>query len=268
MGYTFILTEQRDAIFEIILNREDKRNAINWEMMEEMGQALDEAEAAFNNGTARVLFFRANGLAFSSGIDLAGFLQAQPRFGPNWRNNLFATTAAMQHIMNKIENSSLVTFCLMHGYALGMAMELSLACDVRIIAERTRYGMPETRLGMIPDVGGTARLVKLVGPARAKELIITGRNIDLETAEKWGIVNYVVPKDELLKKAEDLAAEMVLSAPLAVSYAKRAINMMTDSAHNLQIEAWAQAQLFRTEDLEMGVQAIVTKQYPVQWKGK
>jgi enoyl-CoA hydratase/carnithine racemase len=268
MAYDTILTQQRDAIYEIILNREDKRNAINWQMIEEISSALDEAERAFNDGTARVIFFRANGVAFSSGIDLTGFMEEAPRYGSNWRDNLFATTAAMQHVMNKIENSSLVSFCLMHGYALGLAMELSLACDFRILAERTRYGLPETRLGMIPDVGGTTRLVKLVGPARAKEIIMTGSNLDPATAEKWGVVNYVVPKDEVLKKAEELAAEIVLSAPLAVSYTRRVINNMMDNGRDLQLEAWAQAQLLRTEDFQAAVMAFITKQYPVQWKGK
>lgn len=268
MTYETIVTQQREAIFEIIFNREEKRNAMNWQMMDDISRAVDEAEKAFNDGTARVLFFRANGIAFSSGIDLNGFMEDAPRYGQNWKDNLFATTAAMQHVMNKIENSSLVTFCLMHGYALGLAMELSLACDFRIIAERTRYALPETRLGMIPDVGGTTRLVKLVGPARAKEIIMTARNLDLETAERWGLVNYVVPKDELVKKAEELAAEIVQSAPLAVSYTKRVINTMMDNGRDLQTEAWAQAQLLRTEDFQAGVVAVVTKQYPVQWKGK
>jgi enoyl-CoA hydratase/carnithine racemase len=268
MSYETILTEQREAIFEIILNREDKRNAMSFQMIDEISLAVDEAEKAFNDGTARVLFFRAKGMVFSSGIDLSGFMNETPQFGANWRDNLFATTAALQHVMNKIENSSLVTFCLMHGYALGLAMEMSLACDFRIIAERTKYGLPETRLGMIPDVGGTTRLFKLVGPSRAKEIIMTGRMIDLAQAEQWGIVNYVVPKEDLLKKAEELAAEVILSAPLAVSYTKRVVNAMTDNARDLQWEAWAQAQLLRTEDFMAGVTAVVTKQYPVQWKGK
>src|SRR5690349_4453462 len=189
MTYETIITQQRDAIFEIILNRDDKRNAMNWQMMEDISRAMDDAEKAFNDGTARVVFFRANGIAFSSGIDLNSFLQEEPRYGANWKANLFATTSAMQQVMNKIENSSLVTFCLMHGYALGLSFELSLACDFRIIAERTKYALPETRLGMIPDVGGTTRLVKLVGPARAKEIIMTARNLDLAIAEKWGLVN-------------------------------------------------------------------------------
>jgi len=268
MSYETILTAQREAIFEIILNRDEKRNAMSFQMIEEISRAVDEAEKAFNDGISRVLFFRANGRAFSSGIDLSGFMNEDPQFGPKWRDNLFATTSALQHVMNKIENSSLVTMCLMHGYALGLAMEMSLACDFRIIAERTKYGLPETRLGMIPDVGGTTRLFKLIGPSRAKEIIMTGRMIDLTQAEQWGIVNYVVPKDDLLKKAEELAAEILLSAPLAVSYTKRVINAMTDNARDLQWEAWAQAQLLRTEDFMTGVTAVITNQYPVQWKGK
>lgn len=268
MAYDTILTHQREHIFEIILNREDKRNAMNWQMLQDISSALDEAEQAFNANTARVLFIRSNGIAFSSGVDLSGFLDGENPFGENWQQNLFPMTAAFQHVMNKIENCSLPTFCLMHGYALGLAMEMSLACDFRIIAERTKYGLPETRLGMIPDVGGTTRLVKLVGPARAKEIIMTGRNLDLAIAEKWGIVNYVVPKDELLKKAEELATEIAYSAPLAVSYTKRVVNHIMDNDSDLKIEAWAQAQLFRTDDFMRGVQAVVTKQYPVEWKGK
>jgi enoyl-CoA hydratase/carnithine racemase len=268
MPYETILTAQREAIFEITLNRDEKRNAMSFQMIDEISRAVDEAEKAFNDGISRVLFIRANGRAFSSGIDLSGFMNEDPQFGQKWRDNLFATTAALQHVMNKIENSSLVTFCLMHGYALGLAMEMSLACDFRIIAERTKYGLPETRLGMIPDVGGTTRLFKLIGPSRAKEIIMTGRMIDLAQAEQWGIVNYVVPKDDLLKKAEELAAEIMLSAPLAVSYTKRVVNAMTDNARDLQWEAWAQAQLLRTEDFMSGVTAVITNQYPVQWKGK
>jgi enoyl-CoA hydratase/carnithine racemase len=122
-------------------------------------------------------------------------------------------------------------------------------------------------LGIIPDVGGTTRLTRLVGPSRAKELIMTGRNVDLNAAERWGIVNYIVPPDELLAKAESLAAELAQAAPLAVSYAKRVIDGLADVDRGLQLEAWAQSHLMRTQDFEIGAQAMLTKQSP-EWKGK
>ena len=143
-----------------------------------------------------------------------------------------------------------------------------LACDFRIVAERTKLSLPETRLGIVPDVGGTVRLVKLIGPSRAKEVILTGGNIEPEKAEQWGMVNYVVPKEELMNKANELAEELKLSAPLAVNYAKRVINDIMDVQRGLNVEAWAQSALFRSEDFTNGVQAMLTKTYPVEWKGK
>jgi enoyl-CoA hydratase/carnithine racemase len=263
-----ILVQQREQIFEIILNRPDKRNAMNWAMLDEIRAALDDAERAFNTGDARVMFIRAEGRAFSAGIDLEGFINNSNPYGDNWRDNLFPTTAGLQDVMNRIENHTLPTICIMHGYCLGLGLEMALACDFRIAAERTKLSLPESRLGMIPDVGGTTRLVKLVGPARAKELIMTGRNFDTDLAERWGILNYVVTKDDLMAKAEELAQELILAAPLAVSYTKRVINDMMENARDLQIEAWAQAQLLRTRDFENGVKAMLTKTYPVEWEGK
>jgi len=266
--YDYIATELKDHIFHLILNREEKRNALNRPMMEEIDRALDNAEKAYNDGTARVLFIRAEGRAFSAGIDLASMEDYSELFGEAWQQNLFFTTRLLQNILNKIERSSLPSICLMHGYCLGLGFEMALACDFRIVAGRTKIGLPEARLGLVPDVGGTVRLVKLIGPSRAKEIIMTGKNIDLAQAEQWGIVNYVVPKDELMTKAAELANELILSAPLSVNYTKRVVNDIMDNQRGLNIEAWAQAALFRSEDFHAGVQAMLTKTYPVEWKGK
>lgn len=266
--YEYILTLLEDQIFHISLNRTDKRNALSLPMMQEIDKALDEAERAFNMGQARVLMLRAEGRAFSSGIDLSGMDEYVEIFSDGWRENLFATTALLQGILNKLERSSLPSICVMHGYCLGMGFEMALACDFRLIAARTKIGLPETRLGIIPDVGGTVRLVNLVGPSRAKEIILTGKNLDLDLAEQWGIVNYVVPKAELMDRANEFAQELILSAPMAVNFGKRVINDIVDNQRGLNIEAWAQAQLFRSEDFVAGVEAMLTKTYPVEWKGK
>ncbi|MBI5666783.1 MAG: enoyl-CoA hydratase/isomerase family protein [Chloroflexi bacterium] len=259
-----IVLNRRDSIIEIVINRPDKRNAINWAMMAALGTAITDAERLAG---ARVVLLRGTGTGFSAGIDLLGFQDAAGQFGEGWRDNVFPLTQAYQNIVNQFERCSLPVIALLHGYCLGLGMELALACDFRLAAEGTKLGLPEARLGIIPDVGGTTRLARLVGPARAKELILTGRSIDAGKAEQWGIVNECVPPDDLLTRGEALAAEIMQAAPLAVSYAKRVINGLTDVERGLQLEAWAQNQLMRTEDFATGAQAMLTKQ-PAEWKGR
>lgn len=259
-----VLVNHRNSIIEIVINRPDKRNAINWAMMEALDAAITEAEHITG---ARVVLLRGEGSGFSAGIDLLGFQDAAGQFGEGWRDNLFPLTQAYQAIVNKFERCSLPVIALLHGYCLGLGMELALACDFRLAAEGTKMGLPESRLGIIPDVGGTTRLARLVGPARAKELILTGRSIDAQKAEQWGIVNECVPPDDLEAQGEALAAEIGQAAPLAVNYAKRVINGLTDVERGLQMEAWAQSQLMRTDDFATGAQAMLTKQ-PAAWKGR
>ena len=258
-----ILSRREGAIFEVILNRPRERNAINDEMMEALSAAFDEAESQFTKG-ARVVLVRAEGRVFSAGIDLTQFHPPDSALV----GNLFPFTARYQAIFNKIERCSLPVICVIQGYCLGLALELALACDFRIAAERARLGLPEARLGIIPDVGGTARLVKLIGPSRAKDLVMTGRNIDLEQALAWGLVNAVYPKAELEQGISDFVEALAASAPLAVSYAKRVVNDITDNARGLNIEAWAQAQLFRSQDFRNAVTAMLDKTYPIDWQGK
>ena len=258
-----ILARRTGNVFEVILNRPAERNAINDEMMSAIAAAFDQAEREFNDG-ARVVLVRGEGRVFSAGIDLNQFLT--PAEG--LRKNLFPFTERYQAVFNKIERCSLPVICVLQGYCLGMALELALACDFRIAAERAKLGLPEARLGIIPDVGGTVRLIKLVGPSRAKDLIMTGRNIDLSQALEWGLINAVFPKSELEHGLAQFVELLVASAPLAVSYAKRVVNDIADNSRGLQIEAWAQAQLFRSEDFRNAIQAMIDKTYPIDWEGK
>lgn len=259
-----VTTEQKDHVFEIVLNRPEKRNAINLAMMEELEVAVESAEKATG---ARVVVIRGEGNGFSAGIDLMGFPALAERFGENWQQNLFPITEYMQGVLNKIERSSLPVIALLHGFCLGLGFELALACDFRIAAEGTSVGLPETRLGLIPDVGGTTRLTRLIGSGRAKELIMTGRTIDVEDAEKWGMVNYVASPYDLPEKVQELVDELVQAAPLAVGYAKKVIDSIADIDRGLKLEAWAQSVLIRTEDFANGAQAMMMKQ-PVEWQGK
>jgi enoyl-CoA hydratase/carnithine racemase len=259
-----VTTRQDGHIFEITLNRPEKRNAMNLNLMTALDAAIDEAE---RTDGVRAVIVRGEGKGFSAGIDLMGWQDVAGRFGESWQQNLFTLTAEYQKILNKFERSSLPVILAAHRYCLGMAFELALACDFRIVAEDTKLGLPETKLGLIPDVGGTARLTRLVNIGLAKELIMTGRTFDAAYAERKGIVHYVTPEADLMDKARELADELAQAAPLAVSYAKRVINDVADLDRGLQFEAWAQSVLIRSDDFAEGVEAFITKRAP-DWKGR
>lgn len=260
----FVTIQIDGSIFEIVLNRTDKRNAIHWPLMQELDAAIEQAE---QTPGMRAVIVRGEGTGFSSGIDLQAFSQLAEPFGANWPARMLNVTGAFQAIVTKFERSTLPTIALLHGYALGLGLELALACDIRLAARGTKLGLPETRLGLVPDVGGTTRLTRLIGPARAKEAIMTGRMITADEAERWGMVNAVVGRDELRATGVALAAEIALSAPLAVAYAKRVIDGAAEIDRGLQLEAWAQAQLVQTQDFQIGVQAMIAKSAPL-WQGR
>ncbi len=259
-----VKTETRGPILEIVLNRPDKRNAINDELYHAFDTAVNDANKLLD---IRAVLVRGEGKVFSAGIDYTDFLRLAEVYGPGWQQRMRKITDDFQRVLTNLERLELPTIALLHGHCLGLAMELALACDLRIAAQGTQLGLPETLLGMIPDVGGTTRLVRLVGPARAKELIFTGRQIDAEQAQSWGIVNRVVPFEELLNAGEALAEEIGQAAPLAVGMAKRVIDGLADIDRGLMLEGWAQSQLFSTEDFMEGIQARMMRRKP-EFKGR
>jgi enoyl-CoA hydratase/carnithine racemase len=259
-----IKTEIRGPILEIVLNRPEKRNAINNELYQAFDAAVNEANKLSD---LRAVLIRGEGKVFSAGIDYSDFLRLPEAYGPDWQRRMRKITDDFQRVLTNLERLELPTIALLHGYCLGLAMELALACDIRIAADGTKLGLPETLLGMIPDVGGTTRLVRLIGPGKAKELIFTGRQIDAGQAENWGIVNHVVPQEELLAAGENLAEEINQAAPLAVGMAKRVIDGLADIDRGLMLEGWAQSQLFATEDFMEGVQAKMMQRKP-HFKGR
>lgn len=259
-----VITRRRDTSFDIILNRPGKRNAINMEMF----RAFDSAVAEANRTPGlRAVVIRGEGESFSAGIDVSALLGLAQTFGSHWQQRMRSITDEFQGVLNRLERLELPTIALLHGHCLGLAFELALACDIRLAAVGTILGLPETRLGIIPDVGGTTRLTRLVGPARAKELIFTGRRFDVATAERWGIVNYVVGHEALDEKAAELAEEIAQAAPLAVGMAKRVIDGLADIDRGLMLEGWAQSQLFASEDFMEGAQAFMMRR-PPEFKGQ
>ena len=259
-----ILVERRGDAAVVSLNRPGKRNALSWPMLSELGQAVAEAG---QQPDVRAVLVRGNGLGFSAGIDLNAFNDFDQAFGAGWRSHMLAVTDAFQASLNKVAHCQVPTIALLHGFTLGLGLELALACDLRIAAEGTQLALPEARLGLIPDVGGTSRLTRLVGPGRAKELIFTGRVVDAATAERWGLVGEVVRAAVLLERGLAVAAEIGRCAPLAVSAAKRVIEELADAQRGFGLEAWAQSQLVQTEDFAAALQAVAAKSTP-RWLGR
>lgn len=252
-----VLTEDRDAVRHVILNRPEKRNAFNEELILALGDAL---RAAADDPAVRVVVLRGHGPVFSAGMDVAtlGRVGAEPARLREFRRACLDT-------WNLCEEMPKPTVAAIHGVCLGGALELALACDLRVMTEDAFVGLPETRLGLVPDVGGSSRLPQVVGVGRAKELILTSRVIGAVDAERYGLVNRVGG----MQAASGLVDELLACAPVAVSLAKRLIDASARPALSttLELEVLAQEQCVRTEDVREGVAAAAEKRPPV-WKGR
>jgi len=259
-----VITKQDGELFEIILNQPAKRNAIDWDTLPALAAAVESAERAVG---VRAVLLSGAGTGFSTGIDLNALANISDLLGENWQARMPYIIADFQSVLNRLELLSLPTVALLRGYALGIGLEIALACDFRFAARHTKLALPESHLGLIPDVGGTTRLTRLIGPARAKEYIMSGKLIPLDQAESWGLVNQVVPAQDLRSQGLEFIAELNSSAPLAVSSAKRVINDICDINRGLQLEIWAQSQLIQTQDFQIGLQSALHKSTP-QWLGK
>jgi enoyl-CoA hydratase/carnithine racemase len=253
---SIVLTEDRGAARHVVLNRPEKRNALNDELILGIRAAL---EAAAADREVLCVVVRGAGPLFSSGMDLAGLaaLAADPERLREFRRPILDT-------WNLLEEMAKPTICQVHGACIGGAMELALACDLRVMAADAFIGMPETRIGLIPDVGGSSRLPAVVGLGRAKELVMTGRMIDGIEAERIGLANRVAPLDELDEATETLVAELAACAPVAVGHAKRVLDAAAKPAlaATLEHEVAVQALCARTKDFAEGAQAFAEKRQP------
>lgn len=263
MAEPLVLVRDEGSARILTLNRPEKRNAMSVELLEEFDAAFD---AVAEDPSIRTVIINGEGKAFSAGIDLMSLAAA----GMQKRNADFRRLVhRLQGFHNKIMLLEKPVIVVMHGYCLGMALEMALACDVRIAEAATKIHIAEVRLGLIPDVGGSTRLVRAVGLPRAKELIMTGKTITAETALGWGLVNEVVPEGEGMAAAMRWHEEFNLCAPLAVGLSK----LVLDRAYDLDVmtsqtfEAFAQTTLFASEDFQEGVMAGMQKR-PPNWKGK
>jgi enoyl-CoA hydratase/carnithine racemase len=253
---SIVLTEDRGAVRHVVLNRPEKRNALNDELIFAIREALEAAAA--DPGVLCVVV-RGAGPLFSSGMDLGSLagLAARPDRLREFRRPILET-------WNLLEEMAKPTICQVHGACIGGAMELALACDLRVMAADAYIGIPETRIGLVPDVGGCSRLPAVVGLGRAKELVMTGRMIDGTEAERIGLVNRVAAPGELDDATAALVSELLACAPVAVGHAKRILDAAAKPAlaATLEHEVAVQALCARTEDFAEGAQAFADKRQP------
>ncbi|HEX8357792.1 MAG TPA: enoyl-CoA hydratase-related protein [Segetibacter sp.] len=246
-----LLTSLSDNIFTITINRPDKLNAINKLVMDELDAAMEEV---YNNPEIRsVIVTGAGTKAFVAGADISEFQGLSVEEGAKLAKK-------GQDVFLKIENSPKPVVAAINGFALGGGHELAMACHFRIAGTNARFGQPEVNLGLIPGYGGTQRLVQLIGKGRAIEMMITGMMIDAEAALRYGLVNYVVPPDELLDKARSIMSVVNSKAPLAVTKCIDAANAVYDETRNgYEVEMEGFGNCFGTEDMKEGATAFLEK---------
>ena len=236
-------------------------NVLGPKVLEELGKAIDQIT---NEASARGVVITATGAnAFCAGADVKSFALMGSEKVPE--------IIKLGHkIFNRIEELDLPVIAAINGLALGGGCELTLACDMRVSSDRARFSQPEVTLGLIPGWGGTQRLSRLVGPAKAKEMIFTGQMINAQEALRIGLANKVVPDGEELKTATDILRIIIAKAsPLAVKVAKKTINqgIQKPLSEGLEIEIKAVEELSSSEDLKEGIQAFIQKR-PARFQGK
>ena len=257
--YETILLERRGRVALITINRPEKRNALNIQTRAEGAAILDELRA--DDSVRVVVFTGAGDKAFIAGADIAEFADR--------------TAIAQRDVMldrglfNSVDSFPKPVIAMVNGYCLGGGCELALACDIRIASDKASFGQPEINLGIIPGGGGTQRLTRLVGEGKAMELILTGEIIDAQTAFLLGLVNQVVPADQLEAKTMEIANRIAEKSPIALRLAKEAIKVASRSNldEGLRREVDLFALSFSSEDKDEGVKAFLEKRKP-EFRGK
>jgi enoyl-CoA hydratase len=252
MEYKNLLIKKGDKLGWVIINRPDRLNALNSETIKELRAAFlsfrDDPEV-------RAVIFTGSGeKAFVAGADISELAHLDFNQGKQY-------ALEGQELTKIIESFKKPVIAAINGYALGGGTEIALACHIRIASENARMGQPEVKLGLIPGFGGTQRLARLVGKGKAMELILSGKIIDSKEAHEIGLVNKVVPQNELLATAENLANEIIVNATLAIEYAIESINKGLDRTldEGLLLEAEIFGKSCSTEDAKEGTKAFLEK---------
>lgn len=246
-----VLSEVKGNVAVLTINKPQALNALNDEVLSDLSQAFTEAE---NNKDVYVIIITGAGKAFVAGADISqmkDFGAVEGKAFGVYGNSVFMA----------IENSPKPVIAAINGFALGGGNELALSCDMRIASSKAKFGQPEVGLGITPGFGGTQRLPRTVGKAKAMELILTGKTIKADEALSIGLVNKVVEPEALMDEAMALAEAICANAQIAVRQSKVCINrgLQTDIATGVSFEAEAFGLCFATEDQKEGMTAFVEK---------
>jgi enoyl-CoA hydratase len=253
-SYENILTEIREGILVITINRESRLNALNISTLGELKLAMEAAIST--NGLKGIVITGAGQKAFVAGADIGEFA--------NFTVEEATRMSADGHeVMNIIENGPKPVIAAVNGFALGGGCELAMACHIRVASENAKFGQPEVNLGVPPGYGGTQRLVQLIGKGRALEMLLTGDAIDANRALELGLVNYVVPQEELWNKCKEIIEKISHKSPVAV---RKVINCVNDhfrpNVNGMQREIYEFGDAFGTEDFKEGTDAFLNKRKP------
>ncbi|MDL2237413.1 enoyl-CoA hydratase/isomerase family protein [Christensenellaceae bacterium OttesenSCG-928-K19] len=250
-----VLYEKKESIALLTVNRPKALNAINRDVLLALEEAM--AELRQDADIKAVILTGAGEKAFVAGADIAFMQGLSPADGE-------AFSRLGHRVLDAIENLNKIVIAAVNGFALGGGLELALACDIRVGAEKAQMGIPEVALGLIPGFGGTQRLPRLVGPGMAKEMLATGKRIKAQEALSCGLLNHVVPQEQLMQFCMDMAGQIAANSATAIAYGKCSMNagMEMDLARALAFEAGQFGLTLSTPDAAEGVSAFLEKRPP------
>jgi len=254
MSYEHLQFEVKDRIAFITINRPDKLNALSDAVVGELARAVDEI---ITRGDIGGVLITGAGKAFVAGADIGELAKQDPFQAKN-------RSLRGQDTFRRLETCGKPVVAAVNGFALGGGCELAMACHLRIVSEKAKFGQPEVKLGICPGYGGTQRLPRLVGKGRALDLILSGRMIGAEEALQMGLANRVVPPDHLMEEAERVLREIMAMGPLAVQLSFEAVDRGLDQSldEGLLLEANNFALLAATQDMQEGMNAFLEKREP------